>query len=442
MLKVSLITLGCNKNQVDSEFLAYRLGQKYQFTHELKDADIIILSPCAFLKSAREEALQYLQEVNKYKKNKCSCIVVIGCFAEYIETSDNKELDDADLIVGISNLTKLVDIIDKYYKDKQCQKYWIGNKNIISLFDPYKRLIPNEASSFVKISDGCSNNCSYCLIPKIRGPLRSRKMYEIIEEVKYLAGSGVEEINVLGQDIGSYEDGSHDLLTLLLAIEKVSGIKWIRLLYMHPKHINGKFVEYIAKSDKICNYIDLPIQHVNDGILEKMGRKTTKQEIIDILNLLRSKIPDIIIRSTFIVGFPGEGEKEFGELKDFIREFTLDRVGFFPFSSEEGTEAHLLEGQVPENIKQRRLRDIKKLQIKIVRKRNKLFIGKVLEVIVEELVDNEQGIYSGRSYIMAPEVDGDVIFSSNDVLELNKFTKVIIHKCDEINLYGKVVEKG
>ncbi|MFH1714607.1 MAG: 30S ribosomal protein S12 methylthiotransferase RimO [Elusimicrobiota bacterium] len=438
MKKIYFITLGCNKNQVDSEYITARIAPIFQLTGNPEEADIIIISGCSFLKSARDEAEDYITEYIKYKENKCSCLIVSGCFGEYAADEIINNFADVDIVVGIAYFHILPNIIKSFYNKTLEKRVWIGSKDISSLYDKGLRVVPYGASAYVKISDGCDNRCSYCLIPAIRGSLQSRSIKDIKDEVVKLADNGVKEINLLAQDIGSYgidrKDGAN-LYKLLTELVKIQGIKWIRLLYLHPRHINEAFAKLVCDEEKICSYLDIPLQHINDKILQAMNRNITSQEIIEKIEMLRKNIPELVLRTTFIVGFPGETNSDFNELLDFAGKYIFDKIGVFCYSEEQGTKAVEYSNKITQEIKEERFKKLIERQEQIAQEHNKKWIGKELDIIVENYIkDKKTGV--GRMYGMAPDVDGVVYFQTCKAVSSGQFVKVKIIKTDAYDMYG------
>ena len=395
-MKAYIVSLGCPKNLTDSEVIMGQLASSgYQIVNNPSKADIIIVNTCAFLKSARAEAIAVLREMKKYRKK----LYLAGCLPKWIEKTK----------AGIK-LPKIDGMIDS-----------------LGLFDyctPRIKATP-AWTAYIKIAEGCDNCCSYCLIPTIRGKLKVRKMPDIINEVKLLANRGVKEIIFVAQDTTAYPN----FPALLKKTARIKGIHWIRLLYAHPAHISNDLIRVIASEKKIVKYLDMPIQHINEAILQKMNRKYDHQRLENLISKLRAKIPGIALRTSVIVGFPGEGEKEFNELLDYVKQVKFDRLGVFKYQREEGTAAAKMKGQIPEAEKTRRLDKLMKLQSKISRELNDKWIGKKIEVLVE-------GKNSGRSYRDAPEIDGKVLIKSKRGLKLGAFIKTRIIEARTYDLIG------
>ncbi len=343
----------------------------YSITEDPKKADLIVINTCAFLKASRDEAYNAIKEVQKIKK-KSAKIYIAGCLPKYSSFSGGP--------LNVDGIIESINLFDSHTPRIKATNTW---------------------TAYVKISEGCDNKCSYCLIPKIRGKLRTRPVEDILEEVKSLARRGVKEIIYVAQDTTAHPD----FPALLRKTAKIGGIHWIRIMYTHPAHVTDELINVIASENNICKYIDLPIQHICDKILTKMGRKTFRRDIIDLIDKLRRKIPGIAVRTSIIVGFPGETNKDFSELVDFVKGVEFERLGVFRFSREEGTPAAKMRGQVPEKAKNYRFHKLMALQKKISREFNKNMVGKVVEVLLEKKVG---GMFFGRAYFDAPEIDGSV----------------------------------
>ncbi|MGB9813573.1 MAG: 30S ribosomal protein S12 methylthiotransferase RimO [Thermovenabulum sp.] len=434
--RIGLITLGCDKNLVDSELILGALKKEgYDFTDDVYEADIIIVNTCGFIKSAKEESLNALRKIARVKKSKKDVfIVAAGCLAQLLGEQIKEKIPEIDAVVGSGDFYKLPYII----KNKKTAVE-IKNQSFLN-YNEMDRVLSDTLSAHIKIAEGCDNCCSYCVIPKIKGRYKSRPLDSIIKEAKFLISKGVKEINLVAQDITSYGKdiyGKYYLCELLKRLSEIEGDFWIRLLYAYPTHINDELIEVIAKSDKILKYLDIPLQHVNDRILSLMKRKTNSKDIKNLIIKLRQMIPEIAIRTTFIVGFPSERQEEFEELIDFIWTYQIDRVGAFKYSREEGTLAYQMNMHVPERIKEKRYNELMKTQKLISKTINKRFIGRKLKVLVEGYM-KERGIYFGRSYRDSKNVDG-VVFIEGSNIKIGDFTNVLIKEAFEYDLYGMKV---
>ncbi len=440
MNKVSIVTLGCSKNEIDSELMMSMLkNNNYIITNSINEADIIIVNTCGFIDKAKEESIETIWEMTKYKREgNCKYLILSGCLAERYSKELLDEIPEVDGIVGTGNIKDISSIIDNINKNKKKVKK-VGNVNEKYL-EGINR-ISFKPTEYVRISEGCNNFCTYCIIPKLRGKHRSRKMDDIIKEVEYLANNGVKEIVLIGQNTTDYGIdlyGDYCLDKLLDELNKIEGIVWIRILYLYPDNFTDSLIKAIKGNEKIVKYVDIPLQHINNSVLKRMNRKTTKEDIVSLIGKLRKEIPNIIIRTTFIVGFPGETEEDFNELADFIKEVRFDRLGVFTYSREEGTPAYDLPNQVPDNIKELRRNKIMEIQKEISEIIMEEKIGKIINVLIEDVVENNT--YIGRSYMDSPDIDGVVYINSHIDLEAGTFVNVKIVDSLEYDLIGEVVQ--
>jgi ribosomal protein S12 methylthiotransferase len=442
-LTVSMISLGCSKNLIDSEIMLGILKEKgYILIDNPEKADVIVINTCGFINDAKEESIDTIVEVGEYKKHgNCKFLIVTGCLSERYKDELLKELPEIDALVGTSNIDRIDEAIESVIEDKKYIKVGDVDK---SYSENLPRLLTTPPhTAYVKIAEGCDNYCTYCIIPQLRGKYRSRKIESIIEEVKSLASKGVKEIILIAQDTTKYGVdlyGEYRLPLLLDELEKIEGIKWIRILYSYPNTLSDDLIDSIKRNKKVVNYIDMPIQHISDKILKRMNRKIKKSEIIDIIDKLRTTIPDVIIRTTLIVGFPGETDSDFNELYNFVKDEEFDRLGVFMYSREEGTAAYNLKDQIDENIKIERHRKIMELQKEISFKRNRNKIGNVYDVIIEEKA--EDNLYIGRTYMDSPEIDAIVYVKSETKVKIGEFVKVKISDCLEYDLLGEIINES
>lgn len=438
--KVGMVSLGCDKNRVDAEIMLAALAQNgFEIVNDEREADVIIINTCGFIEAAKEESIEVILEMAQFKKSgRLKAIIASGCMAQRYSDELIKEIPEIDGIVGVGSYKEISDIINE-----------IINKNnkIIRLGEidyrlEYEKRILTTPSHFayVKIAEGCSNNCSYCIIPKLRGKYRSKNIDDILKEVKELALQGVKEIILVAQDTSMYGVDIYKkkmLSELLKRIEDVEGIEWIRVMYSYPEEISDELIKTVKDSKKILSYFDIPLQHINNDILKSMRRRITKEEIIKLIEKIRFEIPDAIIRTTLIVGYPGETEKEFNELKDFLTQYRLDRVGIFTYSSEEDTPAALLPNQVDDSIKVERRDILMKLQAGISLINNKGLIGKIIDVIIDGR--RNKSTYYGRTYGDSPDIDQQIIVNSKkDNLNTGDILKVKISKGYMYDLLGDV----
>ncbi len=404
-----LVSLGCPKNLVDSEVMLGLLSREgYFLTRDPSKAEILIVNTCSFIQDATQEAIDTILQLSRYKKEgRCKRLIVSGCLPQRYGKTLEKELPEVDLFVGTGAFQKLPEILTQKSKKKShlnLATFLYDEKTPRVLFTP-------SFTAYLKIAEGCSKSCTFCTVQKIRGPYQSRSLLSICKEAKRLADQGVQEIILVAQDTTAYgedlQDGTN-LEKLLKELVEVNGLRWIRTLYAFPRpsHFTERLLETIAQEEKICPYLDIPIQHIDDGILRRMGRKSKGQEIRSLIQKIRSFIPKISLRSSLIVGFPGEGEIQFNSLLEFVEETRFDHLGAFKYSREEGTPASRLPNQVPEEVKEERLGILMEHQMKISSKKHKGMIGKSVEVLVEG--EDPKGTFKGRLNTQAPEIDGCV----------------------------------
>ena len=439
-MKLLFISLGCDKNLVDSEMMMGLLHDRgYEFTDNEEEADIIVINTCGFINDAKEESINTILEMAKYKENNLKALIVAGCLVERYKNEILQELPEIDAIVGTTAFDKICDVVDDVLADKKHNELESINK---MCRPDVKRIITTGGYySYLKIAEGCDKHCTYCSIPMIRGAYRSVPMDELVKEAEYLADNGVKELIIVAQEITVYGKdlyGEKKLPELLHRLCKIPGIQWIRLLYCYPEEITDELIETIRTEKKICHYIDMPIQHASDKILKAMGRRTNNAELRNIISKLRKEIPDICLRTTLITGFPGETEEDHQILLDFIDEMEFDRLGVFTYSPEEDTKAASLDNQVDEEVKLCRKDEIMELQQEISMDKSERLVGKEIEVIIEGKASDED-VYVGRSYMDAPSVDGYVFINSEEELMSGDFAKVRIVKAMEYDLIGDLI---
>ena len=439
MKKVYIRTLGCEKNTVDSENAARLLTDAgCVVVDDPKDADVLMVNTCGFIGDAKKQSVDAIFELNEYKQASDSdkMLIVSGCLTQRYASELEKELPEADYILGVNDYDRLPEIVMGSEKDRvhagSCRAAYkeLGSRQLLTV--PWTRSI--------KIAEGCANNCSYCIIPKIRGRYRSRREEYILKEARQLAQEGCRELVVIAQDVTFYgrDFGLTDALPKLLRkLSSIEGIKWIRLMYCYEDEITDGLIEEIRTNDKICKYIDIPLQHCSDDILKAMDRKSTKASIVNTVTELRKLIPDITIRTTLITGFPGERVQQFEELMAFIRDMRFERLGAFTYSREEGTKAADIKGQVRSDVMERRLDRIMTLQQKISLENNTKLIGKEMEVLVEEVQDD--GTCIGRTYMDAPDIDNSVIFTGRPGTVPGTFASVRITDAFDYDLSGEEI---
>ena len=438
--KVGMVSLGCDKNRVDSEIMLGQVEREYELTNNPKEADIIIVNTCGFIENAKQESINTILDMAKYKiKYKCKLLIATGCLTQRYGKELLDLMPELDIVLGVNDYEKINKAIEGFIKEnKKISSTNFTNEGI----NEGKRIITtNKSSAYLRIAEGCNNFCTYCIIPKIRGKFRSRKIENIIEEGKILANAGVKEIILIAQDTTNYGIDLYNekrLHIVLRELSKIEGIEFIRVMYCYPEAIYRELIEEISKNDKVCKYLDLPIQHISNDILKRMGRKTSKEEIIDKIKTLRENVSNIVLRTSLIVGFPGETEEDFNELKEFLKEMKLDKVGVFTYSQEEDTPAALMENQIDEKIKQQREKELMEVQKEVSKAINKSKIGRTYKVLVES---ENSDYFIGRSYEMAPDIDG-LIYIKEKNLKANKFYDVKIKEALEYDLIGVVLNES
>lgn len=450
-IKAAFVSLGCPKNQLDSEVMISKLAESgIEIVEEDIHADVVVVNTCAFIQSAKEETIENILDVAWLKKNKnLRGIVVTGCLVSRYGDEILKELPEVDAICGVGNLDDIVAAVTYAYENGS--KEVESDKKFRAISAPEAQLLGGDRavsdpsySVYLKISEGCDNRCTYCVIPSIRGKFRSRPMEDVVAEAKELVGLGAKEIILISQDTTRYGIdlyGEFRLAALLRELCRIDGLHWIRLLYCYPDEITDELIDTVASEEKIVKYIDMPIQHISDSILKAMNRRGDGALVRDTVSRLRKKIPDLILRTTVIVGFPGETKENFAELCEYLKEAKFDRLGVFTYSAEEGTPAaRIKEGKVPEKTKEHRMDVIMKNQMSIHEKNNQKFVGKTLEVLTEGY-DIPSGVHAGRSYADAPDIDGKVFFPAPRSLEAGRFVKVKITDAVEYDLFGELVSE-
>lgn len=440
-IKVGFVSLGCPKNLLNTEvMLAKLVDHGMELVAEDIEADVIVINTCAFIESAKNEAIENILDIAWLKKNRSlKGIVVTGCLPQRYREEIFKEMPEVNCILGTGSLDDICEAVEIAYKGGTFSSF--GDIDKVALGGERVVTTP-EYFAYVQIAEGCDNFCSYCVIPSIRGRFRSRNMTEIVDEVKDLASIGVREVCLVAQDTTRYgEDiyGTYALDSLIEEISKIDEIKWIRVLYCYPDRITDGLIEEFKTNDKLLKYIDMPIQHINDDILSAMNRRDTSAGIKSIIDKLRREIPGIVIRTTVIVGFPGETEKQYKELRDFIKETKFERLGVFEYSREEGTPAYDMPNQVPESVKKKRMEAIMSDQNRIHNDFNARFVGSELEVLCEGYDEVSESFY-GRSYADAPDIDGKIYFSSPKRIREGEFVKVAVTEVIDYDLVGKLTE--
>ncbi|MBQ3614793.1 MAG: 30S ribosomal protein S12 methylthiotransferase RimO, partial [Anaerotignum sp.] len=444
--KIAFTSLGCDKNRVDSEVMLGILQKNgYTAVADEAEADIIVVNTCCFIKDALEESIETILEMAQYKDpevGNCKGLIVAGCLGQRFEAEFFDELPEVDAIVGTTAYESIAEVADEILAGRQQVKH-LESIDLAMQDENGKLRVLSTAPYFayLKISEGCDNHCTYCVIPKMRGRHRSRKMESLIEEATILAQQGVKELVIVAQDTSIYgrdlygQPMLHELLKQLNAIE---GIEWIRLLYAYPETLTDETIEAMATCEKVCHYIDMPIQHGNDAVLKRMGRKSSQALIREKVAKLRAAMPDIAIRTTLIVGFPGESEEEFENLMNFVQEMKFDRLGVFSYSQEEGTAAARMDDQIDDDLKEERRDIIMDIQKNIAASLCEQEVGKVMEVLIEGKLPEER-IFCGRTRRDAPDIDGLVFVSSEEELYSGDFVTVKIREAGDYDLMGDVV---
>ena len=442
-MKIGMVSLGCPKNQTDAETMLGILAEKgHEIVPDPQDAEVIVVNTCGFIDPAKQESIDTILEMAEYKKSgKCRLLIATGCLAERYHDEIKEQLPEVDAIVGAGDFDKIAEVIEKADKGGYVSLW--GHQNCDIAENLPRILTTPSYTAYLKIADGCDNNCTYCAIPMIRGHFRSRKIEDIVSEAEELAKNGVKELILIAQDTTRYGVdlyGEFSLDKLLLRLCEVDGIKWIRVHYYYTEAITESLIDVMAENEKVCNYIDMPIQHINNDILRRMARRTNKDEIIGKIAMIRNKMPDAVIRTSIIVGFPGETEEQFCELCEFIKEARLDRVGVFAYSQEENTPAADFDGQIDEETKIDRRDRLMAIQQQISLEKNKAKIGSTTEVLCEGY-DEDSYMYFGRSYADSIGVDSTVYFAAEDEVDAGTFVKVEILDADEYDLTGRQIEE-
>ena len=439
---VSLVSLGCPKNLVDAEVMLGHLpAERFTIITDESKAEIIVVNTCAFIRDAQEESVETILEVADYKKNgHCKLLIVSGCMPQRYREELEKELPEVDFFMGTADAPRIVELLDRHLEG--------GPRHEIGLPDYlYDHTTPRVTSSpyysaYVKIAEGCANHCSYCVIPSIRGTLRSRTIESVVTETKQLVDSGVKEINLIAQDVtafGAERDRGPELPALLRELVKIEGLVWLRLLYAYPDGITDELLEMIAAEEKICNYLDLPIQHIDDQILAAMNRRVDESDIRSLLKRIRTRIPDMTLRTSLIVGFPGETDAQFRKLLAFVEEGHFERLGAFRYSREEGTPAAQLDKQVAERTKQARVKRLMKAQARVSFRKNLALKGRIEPTLVEGYSEETELLLRGRSVRQAPDVDGQVYITSG-LADVGDIVNLKITDSSEYDLIGEICE--
>ena len=440
MTKVGFISLGCSKNLVDTEVMLRSLHDAgYEITPDESEAEVIVVNTCGFIESAKKESIDNILDVAWLKKHgKCKHIIATGCLVERYREEVMKELPEVDALLGVGSLSHIVDALRAVERG---EKYMSFEDKETSPLGGERLLTTPEYSAYLKIGEGCDNRCTYCAIPLIRGHFRSRPMESLVAEAKELEALGVKEINLIAQDSSRYGldlYGEYKLAALVRRLTEETTIPWIRILYCYPDKITDELIEEYRTNDRLVKYMDIPIQHISDTVLERMNRHGRKKLIVDTVNKLRERVPGVVLRTTAMVGFPGETEEEFSELCEYVKAAKFDRFGAFTFSPEEGTVAATMDGQIDEQTKQDRYDTLMQTQLTVTEELNARRIGSTLTVLTEGY-DSAAGIHYGRSFADAPDVDGKVYFRAKERIPEGTFVKVKIEEALDYDLVGSAM---
>lgn len=441
-MNILFVSLGCDKNLVDTEVM---LGLLAQNGHQMVDsedlADIIVVNTCCFIHDAKEESIQTILEMAEYKKNgRLKALIVTGCLAQRYKQEILDEIEEVDAVLGTTSYDKIVEVIEEALKGNKSLE--LQDIDALPLVDAKRLVTTGGHYAYLKIAEGCDKHCTYCIIPKIRGNFRSVPMERLLKEAEELVAQGVKELILVAQETTLYGKdiyGKKSLHILLKELCKIKGLRWIRILYCYPEEITDELIQVIKEEDKICNYLDLPIQHACDAVLKRMGRRTSKAQLIEIIEKLRREIPDIALRTTLITGFPGETKEQHEELMAFVDEMEFDRLGVFTYSPEEDTAAAKMPEQVEESVKEDRQAELMELQQEIAFELAENMIGREVTVMIEGKVADENA-YVGRTYMDAPNVDGLIFVETNEKLMSGDFAKVKVTGALEYDLIGEIIE--
>ena len=440
-MNILFVSLGCDKNLADSEVMIGMLASRgYQMVEEEDKADIIIVNTCCFIHDAKEESVETILQMAEYKHSgTLKALIVTGCMAERYKEEIITEIPEVDAVLGTASYDHILDAVDEALKGHSYLK--MESLDALPEVDTHRLVTTGGHYAYLKIAEGCDKHCTYCIIPKIRGNFRSVPMERLLKEAQQLAEDGVKELILVAQETTLYGKdiyGEKKLPELLRNLCKISGIRWIRILYCYPEEITEELIQVIKEEQKICHYLDLPIQHASDGILKRMGRRTSKEELIQIIERLRKEIPDIAIRTTLITGFPGETQDQHEELMDFVDEMEFDRLGVFTYSPEEDTPAAVMPDQIDESVKEDRQAELMELQQEIAFEQAESMIGKEMLVMIEGKVADENA-YVGRTYKDAPNVDGLIFVNTDEELMSGDFAKVKVTGACEYDLIGELI---
>lgn len=441
-MNILFISLGCDKNLVDSEVMLGLINQKgYIITNDENEADIIVVNTCCFINDAKEESINTILEMAELKKTaNLKALIVTGCLAQRYKKEIQEEIKEVDAVVGTSSYENIVKVIEEALEGKVSESF--EDIDVSPEVESKRVLTTGGYYSYLKIAEGCDKHCTYCIIPKIRGKFRSVPMERLIAEARSLAEQGVKELMLVAQETTLYGVdlyGEKSLHKLLKELCKVEGIEWIRILYCYPEEITDDLIQVMKEEEKICNYLDMPIQHASDNILKRMGRRTNRQELIDIVTKLRKEIPDISLRTTLITGFPGETKEDHEQLLEFVDQMEFDRLGVFTYSPEEDTPAASMEGQIEEEVKEERKDEIMTLQQEIAFEHAEKMVGRTLKVMIEGRLP-EENVYIGRTYMDAPNIDGYIFVNADHEFMSGDFVTVKVTGAKDYDLTAEIAE--
>lgn len=438
-MRIMFVSLGCDKNLVDTENMLGILKDKgFEFTDDEMQADVIAVNTCCFIHDAKQESINTILEMAEHKKDAvCKALIVTGCLAHRYKDEITKEIPEVDALIGTSSYDKIAEVVLSVLEGKgySC----VEDTDRLPVVKNHRIMTTGGYYEYLKIAEGCDKHCTYCIIPAVRGNFRSFEMEYLLEQARYLADNGTKELILVAQETTVYGTdiyGKKALPELLRKLCRIDGLEWIRILYCYPEEITDELIQVIKEEPKICKYLDMPIQHSSDNILKRMGRRTTRQELVDVITKLRNNIPDIALRTTLITGFPGETEEDIDDLLDFVDTMEFDRLGVFTYSPEEGTPAASMTDQIPENIKEERRNRIMELQQEVSLDKSADMVGRVIPVMVEGKITDDDA-YVGRSYKDAPNVDGYVFINTNAQLMSGQIINVSITGSMEYDLIGE-----
>lgn len=441
-MNIYFVSLGCDKNLVDSEMMITSLRKNgFVLTDDIEEADVIVVNTCCFIGDAKEESINTLIEMGGYKDGRCKLLVAAGCLAQRYHNEIKEDIPEVDLIVGTMGYEDLSDKINEAFDGKGVLE---SLKDIDYLPTPLtdRDSMSGGYYAYLKIAEGCDKCCTYCVIPKVRGHYRSVPMDNLIAQAKHLVNNGAKELILVAQETTLYGKdiyGEKSLPKLLDELSEIDELKWIRILYCYPEEITDELIDAIKRNPKVCNYLDMPIQHGADDVLRRMGRWTNREQIENTVSKLRKEIPDIVLRTTLITGFPGETEEDFEQLKEFVEKMQFDRLGVFTYSREEDTPAAEMVEQIEEEIKASRRDEIMQIQQDIAFDKSNSRVGEIYEVMIEGKLP-EEGVYIARTYMDAPDVDGYVFIQSDYNFDSGDFVKVEITRSDEYDLIGEIID--